>query len=430
MPKFNMYQSLHTTVMGPGGRPLEIQIRTHQMHRVAEYGIAAHWRYKEGAQKGKKGSSEQAELAWLGRVLEWQKETTDPRELMEGLKIDLYEGQVFVFTPKGDVVELPAGSTPIDFAYAIHTDVGHRCIGAKVGGKLVPLDYRLQTGDAVDVLTSKAIDAAPSRDWLQIVQTPRARTKIRQWFSRERREDALELGKDLMQRTMRKQGVPFKRLATESLLGQVAGELKFSDLDSMYVAIGEGHVSPQSVVARLSRILSDESADEGLAEDVPLARPVRIKRPDADGGVVVTGASDVWVRLARCCMPVPGDEIIGFVSRGQGVSVHRADCPNARALAREPERLVEVAWREGKATSFVVGIQVEALDRQKLLGDIATALAEHHVNILSATSQVGKDRISTQRFTFELADITHLSRILASVKAIDSVFDAFRVVPR
>jgi GTP pyrophosphokinase len=428
MPKFNMYQSLHTTVVGPQGRPLEIQIRTHQMHRVAEYGIAAHWRYKEGSPKGKKGS-EQAELAWLGRVLEWQKETSDPRELMEGLKIDLYEGQVFVFTPKGDVIELPAGSTPIDFAYAIHTDVGHRCIGAKVAGKLVPLDYRLQTGDAVDVLTSKALDAAPSRDWLQIVQTPRARTKIRQWFSRERREDALELGKDLMQRAMRKQGVPFKRLATEPLLTRVATDLKYGDLDSMYVAIGEGQVSPQSVVARLTRILSEEDADVAAFEEVPLARPVRIKR-ETDGGVVVSGATDVWVRLARCCLPVPGDEIIGFVSRGQGVSVHRADCPNARALAKEPERLVEVAWREGRATSFVVAIQVEALDRQKLLGDIATVLAEHQVNILSATSQVGKDRISTQRFTFELADITHLSRILASVKGVENVFDAFRVVPR
>jgi GTP pyrophosphokinase len=428
MPKFNMYQSLHTTVVGPGGRPLEIQIRTHQMHRVAEYGIAAHWRYKEGSPKGKKGA-EQAELAWLGRVLEWQKETSDPRELMEGLKIDLYEGQVFIFTPKGDVIELPAGATPIDFAYAIHTDVGHRCIGAKVGGKLVPLDYRLQTGDAVDVITSKALDAAPSRDWLHIVQTPRARTKVRQWFSRERREDALEMGKDLLQRSMRKQGVPFKRLATESLLGQVAADLKFTDLDAMYVAIGEGQVSPQSVVARLSRILSDEGTDDDLADDVPLARPVKIKR-ETDGGVVVKGSSDVWVRLARCCMPVPGDEIIGFVSRGQGVSVHRADCPNARALAREPERLVEVAWSEGRATSFVVAIQVEALDRQKLLGDIATVLAEHHVNILSATSQVGKDRISKQQFTFELADITHLSRILASVKGIENVIDAFRVVPR
>ena len=428
MPKFNMYQSLHTTVVGPQGRPLEIQIRTHQMHRVAEYGIAAHWRYKEGSPKGKKGA-EQAELAWLGRVLEWQKETTDPRELMEGLKIDLYEGQVFVFTPKGDVIELPAGSTPIDFAYAIHTDVGHRCIGAKVGGKLVPLDYRLVTGDAVDVLTSKALDAGPSRDWLQIVQTPRARTKIRQWFSRERREDALETGKDLMQRAMRKQGVPFKRLATESLLTQVAADLKYTELEAMYVAIGEGHVSPQSVVARLTRILSDEGTEEEVLEEVPLARPVRIKR-ETDGGVVVSGATDVWVRLARCCLPVPGDEIIGFVSRGQGVSVHRADCPNARALAKEPERLVEVAWREGRATSFVVAIQVEALDRQKLLGDIATVLAEHQVNILSATSQVGKDRISTQRFTFEIADITHLSRILASVKGVENVFDAFRVVPR
>jgi guanosine-3',5'-bis(diphosphate) 3'-pyrophosphohydrolase len=426
MPKFNMYQSLHTTVVGPGGKPLEIQIRTQQMHRVAEYGIAAHWRYKEGS-KSKK-SAEQAELAWLGRVLEWQKETSDPRELMEGLKIDLYEGQVFVFTPKGDVVELPAGATPIDFAYAIHTDVGHRCIGAKVGGKLVPLDYRLQTGDAIDVLTSKAQDAGPSRDWLQIVQTPRARTKIRQWFSRERREDALELGKDLMQRAMRKQGVPFKRLATEDLLTQVASDLKYGSLETMYVAIGEGHVSPQSVVARLSRILADETTEQDV-DEVPLARPVRIKR-ETDGGVVVSGSTDVWVRLARCCMPVPGDEIIGFVSRGQGVSVHRADCPNARALAREPERLVEVAWREGRATSFVVAIQVEALDRQKLLGDIATVLAENQVNILSATSQVGKDRISTQRFTFELADITHLSRILSAVKAIENVFDAYRVVPR
>jgi GTP pyrophosphokinase len=429
MPKFNMYQSLHTTVVGPGGKPLEIQIRTHQMHRVAEYGIAAHWRYKEGSAKPKKGA-EQAELAWLGRVLEWQKETSDPRELMEGLKIDLYEGQVFVFTPKGDVIELPAGATPIDFAYAIHTDVGHRCIGAKVAGKLVPLDYRLQTGDAVDVLTSKALDAGPSRDWLHIVQTPRARTKIRQWFSRERREDALETGKDLMQRSMRKQGVPFKRLATESLLVQVAAGLKFADLDAMYVAIGEGQVSPQSVVARLSRILSDEAADDAVSEDVPLARPVRIKRPDVDGGVVVSGATDVWVRLARCCLPVPGDEIIGFVSRGQGVSVHRADCPNARALAREPERLVEVAWREGRATSFVVGIQVEALDRQKLLRDVATVLGDMRVNIVSATTHVGKDRISTLRFTFELGDITHLSSILAAVKRVDGVFDAYRIVPR
>jgi GTP pyrophosphokinase len=423
MPKFNMYQSLHTTVIGPEGRPLEIQIRTHQMHRIAEYGIAAHWRYKEGT---KKKGADQTELAWLGRVLEWQNETGDPREFMEGLKIDLYAGQVFVFTPKGDVVELAAGATPIDFAYAIHTDVGHRCIGAKIGGKLVPLDYQLVTGDTVDVLTSKAQDAGPSRDWLQIVATPRARGKIRQWFSRERREDALETGRDLMQRLMRKQGVPFKRLATEEALAQVAAELKFPALDALYVAVGEGQVSPQSVVSRLSRMLTDTPEDD--AEDVPLARPVRIKKEQAQG-VVIPGASDVWVRLARCCMPVPGDEIIGFVSRGQGVSVHRADCPNGKALAREPERMIEVSWREGRATSFVVSIQVEALDRQKLLRDVATVLSDHQVNILSASSAVGKDRVSTSRFVFELADITHLTRILSSVKSVESVFDAYRVVP-
>jgi guanosine-3',5'-bis(diphosphate) 3'-pyrophosphohydrolase len=422
MPKFNMYQSLHTTVIGPLGRPLEIQIRTHQMHRVAEYGIAAHWRYK----RGKKGGDDQAELVWLGRVLEWQKETSDPREFMEGLKIDLYANQVFVFTPKGDVVELPRGATPIDFAYAIHTEVGHRCIGAKIGGKLVPLDYQLETGDAVEVVTSKAQDAGPSRDWLKLVTTPRARTKIRQWFSRERREDALETGRDLMQRAMRKQGVPLRRLATEDALSRAATDLKYPSLESLYVAIGEGHVSPQSVVARLSRLLSDTSEDE--TEDVPLARPVRIK--EQAQGVVVPGASDVWVRLAKCCMPVPGDEIIGFVSRGQGVSVHRADCPNAKALAREPERILEVSWRPGKPTSFVVAIQVEALDRQKLLRDIASVLSDHQVNILSATSTVGKDRITNQRFMFEIADITHLSRILAAVKGVDSVFDAYRVVPR
>jgi GTP diphosphokinase / guanosine-3',5'-bis(diphosphate) 3'-diphosphatase len=424
MPKFNMYQSLHTTVIGPEGKPLEIQIRTGQMHRVAEYGIAAHWRYKEGSRK--KGA-DQAELAWLGRVLEWQKEMSDPREFMEGLKIDLYAGQVFVFTPKGDVIEMPAGATPIDFAYHVHTEVGHRCIGAKIHGKLVPLDYRLQTGDSVEVITSKAQDAAPSRDWLQLVTTPRARTKIRQWFSRERREDALESGRDLLQRAMRKQGLPLRRLATEEALSQIAAALKYPSLEAMYVAIGEGHVSPQSVVARLARVLSTATEEE--VEDVPLARPVQIKR-EAAQGVMVPGGTDVWVRLARCCMPVPGDEIIGFVSRGQGVSVHRADCPNAKALAREPERLLEVTWREGRATSFVVAIQVEALDRTKLLGDVATALAEHGVSILSATTSVSRDRTSTLRFTFEIADITHLSRIISAVKGVENVFDAFRIVPR
>jgi GTP diphosphokinase / guanosine-3',5'-bis(diphosphate) 3'-diphosphatase len=423
MPKFNMYQSLHTTLIGPEGRPLEVQIRTRQMHRTAEFGIAAHWRYKEGGKK----KDETSDLAWLGQMLEWQREMSDPREFMEGLRIDLYDDRVFAFTPKGDVVDLPAGATPIDFAYAIHTEVGHRCIGAKVGGKLVPLDYRLQTGDTVEVLTSKARDAAPSRDWLQVVATPRARNKIRQWFSRERREDAIDTGRDLLQRELRRQGLPLKRLTTEATLGRVAQELKYPSLDALMAAVGEGQVSPQSVVVRLSRVISGEE-EEDVATEVPPARPVKVQ-PRTDRPVVVAGADDLWVNLARCCTPVPGDEIVGFVTRGRGVSVHRADCPNAGALAQEEDRFIDVSWRGGKGTSFVVSIQVEALDRKKLLGDVATALSEQQVNILSATTAVGKDRVARLRFTFELADIAHLSSVLKGVKKVDGVFDAYRVLP-
>jgi GTP pyrophosphokinase len=425
MPKSNMYQSLHTTVVGPQGRPIEVQLRTREMHRTAEFGIAAHWRYKEG-REGKK-TKEAADLAWLGQMLEWLKDMADPREFMEGLKIDLYGGQVFCFTPKGDVMNLPAGATPVDFAYAVHTEVGHRTIGAKVNGKLVPLDYELRTGDTVEILTSKAQGEGPSQDWLRFVATPRARNKIRQWFSRERREDALEEGKDALQRFMRRQNVPLKRLATEDALRQLADEMKFPSLDSLYVAVGEGHVSPQSVVARLTRTVQGTTEDD--VTEVPLARPVRLEH-DVTSGVVVPGSADVWVRLARCCTPVPGDEIMGFVTRGQGVSVHRTDCPNVKALTNEPERLIEVSWRTGKPTSFVVAIQVEALDRTRLLSDVATVLSDHHVNILSATSAVGRDRTTILRFTFELADITHLAGILAAVKKVENVYDALRVVPR
>ena len=429
MPKSNMYQSLHTTVVGPQGRPIEVQIRTKEMHRTAEFGIAAHWRYKEG-RDGKK-AKEAADLAWLGQMLEWLKDMADPREFMEGLKIDLYGGQVFCFTPKGDVMNLPAGATPVDFAYAIHTEVGHRTIGAKVNGKLVPLDYELRTGDTVDILTSKAQGEGPSQDWLRWVKTPRARNKIRQWFSRERREDALEDGREQLQRLMRKQNVPLKRLATEDALEQLADEMKFPTLESLYVAIGEGQVSPQSIVARLARRVQG-STEEDVTE-VPLARPVHLGQPsstDVTSGVVVPGSEDVWVRLARCCTPVPGDEILGFVTRGQGVSVHRTDCPNAKSLISQPERLIDVTWKAGKPTSFVVAVQVEALDRTRLLSDVATVLSDHHVNILSATSAVGRDRTTILRFTFELADITHLTEILGAVKKVENVYEAFRVVPR
>jgi GTP diphosphokinase / guanosine-3',5'-bis(diphosphate) 3'-diphosphatase len=422
MPKFNMYQSLHTTVIGPEGRPLEVQIRTQQMHRTAEFGIAAHWRYKESGKR----KEEASDIAWLAQMLEWQKDMADPREFMEGLRIDLYNDRAFCFTPKGDVVDLPAEATPIDFAYAIHTEVGHRCIGAKVNGKLVPLDYKLQTGDTVDVLTSKGQDAAPSRDWLQLVATPRARNKIRQWFSRERREDAMDTGRDMLQRELRKQGLPLKRLTTEDTLSRVAADLKYPSIDTMLVAVGEGHVSPQSVAVRLTRMISQDEEEE--VAEIPPARPVRLA-PRSEKPVLVAGADDLWVNLARCCTPVPGDEIVGFVTRGRGVSVHRADCPNVRALATQADRFIDVSWRPGKGTSFVVAVQIEALDRKKLLGDVATALAEHQINILAATSTVGKDRVAKLRFTFELADITHLAGILQSVKKVDSVFDAYRVVP-
>jgi guanosine-3',5'-bis(diphosphate) 3'-pyrophosphohydrolase len=424
MPKFNMYQSLHTTVIGPGGRPLEVQIRTQQMHQTAEYGVASHWRYKDRGPK--RSSDEQAEMAWLGRMLEWQQEMADPREFMEGLKIDLYAGRVFVFTPKGDVMDLPAGSTPIDFAYAIHTEVGHRCIGARVGGRLVPLDYELRTGDTVEVLTSKAPDAGPTRDWLSIVKSPRARNKIRQWFSRERREDALETGRELLHRALRRHSLPVVRLSTDELMSQVAADLKYPMLDSLYVAIGEGQVSPQSIVSRLTRLVSEEAEEE--AEEIPAARPVRLAREPAQS-VVVQERSDVWVNLARCCTPVPGDDIMGFITRGHGVSVHRTDCPNVRELSKSADRLIDVSWRPGKPTSFLVSIQVEALDRRKLLQDVATVLGDQHVNIVAASSNTKKDRIATLRFTFELADIAHLSSIVSAVKRVDGVFDAYRVVP-
>jgi GTP pyrophosphokinase len=426
MPKSNMYQSLHTTVVGPGGTPLEIQIRTRDMHRTAKYGIAAHWRYKEGSKQAKEAS---AEAAWLGQMMDWLKDMADPREFMDSLRIDLYGGQVFVFTPKGDVVNLPAGATPVDFAYAIHTDIGHRTIGAKVGGKLVPLDYELRTGDTVEILASRAQGEGPSQDWLQFVKTPRARSKIRQWFSRGRREDAFEQGRDAVTRLMRKQNLPIKRMATTESLGTVAAELKYPNLEALYVAVGEGHVSPQSIVARVSRLVVGDP-DEEVVADVPLARPVRFGgADDISKGVVVRGLPDVWVRLGRCCTPVPGDEILGFVTKGQGVSVHRTDCPNVTSLRRQPERLIEVTWAEGKPTSFVVAIQVEALDRTRLLSDVATVLSDSHVNILSATSTTGKDRITRLRFTFELGDIAHLSSLLSAVKRVESVYDAYRVVP-
>ncbi len=419
MPKFNLYQSLHTTVVGPQGKPIEVQIRTVEMHQRAEYGIAAHWNYKE--------SGPLADVGWLHRIVDWQSETDDPAEFMESLKLDLDQDEVFVFTPKGDVVTMALGATPIDFAYAIHTDVGHRCIGSRLNGRLVPLDTTLKSGDRVEVITSKVEGAGPSRDWLQVAVTPRARNKIRHWFSRSRREEAVESGREELVKFMRREGLPVQKLANSPVLAKVAVDLNYADLDALHQAIGENHVSAQSVAQRLARELRGGENEEQLPSTV--RRPAR-SRVQGSGGVHVEGLDDVMVRLALCCTPVPGDEIIGFVTTGRGVSVHRADCSNAVTLTTSMgERQIEVEWDGARAGVFVASIEVQALDRARLLGDVSTALADHHVNIVASSTHTGSDRVARLRFDFELADPSHLDAVLRSVKRVEAVFDAYRVLP-
>ncbi len=427
MPKFNMYQSLHTTVIGPGGKPVEIQIRTHEMHRRAEYGIAAHWKYKETA-KASGGTVDAAgEMAWLRQLVDWQRETSDPSEFLDSLRFEIRGSEVYVFTPRGDVMALPTGSTPVDFAYAVHTEVGHRTMGARVNGRLVPLDSPLENGDVVDVLTSKSESAGPSRDWMTFVKSPRARNKIRQWFSKERREEAIEHGKDAIAKAMRKQNLPIQRLLTHEALVTLANEMRFADVSALYAAIGEGQASAATVVHRLVQSMGGES---GTEEDVAeTARPgARARRSgSSDAGVIVKGVSDVWAKLAKCCTPVPGDPIVGFVTRGSGVSVHRTDCGNVESLRAQPERMVEVEWDAGANTVFLVQIQVEALDRSRLLSDVTRVLSDHHVNILSASVSTSQDRVAISRFVFEMAEPAHLATVLAAVRKIDGVFDVYRL---
>ncbi|GGV98446.1 RelA/SpoT family protein [Streptomyces nigrescens] len=439
MPKFNMYQSLHTTVIGPSGKPVELQIRTFDMHRRAEYGIAAHWKYKQEAVAGAskirtdvpknagKGQDTVNDMAWLRQLLDWQKETEDPGEFLESLRFDLSRNEVFVFTPKGDVIALPAGATPVDFAYAVHTEVGHRTIGARVNGRLVPLESTLDNGDLVEVFTSKAPGAGPSRDWLGFVKSPRARNKIRGWFSKERRDEAIEQGKDAIARAMRKQNLPIQRILTGDSLVTLAHEMRYPDISSLYAAIGEGHVAAQGVVQKLVQALGgQDEATEDIAESTPI-RPRSKRRSSADPGVVVKGVDDVWVKLARCCTPVPGDPIIGFVTRGNGVSVHRADCVNVDSLSRQPERILEVEWAPTQSSVFLVAIQVEALDRSRLLSDVTRILSDQHVNILSAAVQTSRDRVATSRFTFEMGDPKHLGHVLKAVRSVEGVYDVYRV---
>ncbi len=424
MPKFTMYQSLHTTVIGPNGKPVEFQIRTQEMHRAAEYGVASHWRYKQDKVAGKDGPDD---LGWVRQLLDWQRETADPGEFLDSLRDDLGAAEVYVFTPKGEVMALPAGSTPIDFAYSVHTEVGNRCVGSRINGKLAPLDTKLANGDNVEIITNKSDSAGPSRDWINIVASARAKSKIKAWFSKERREEAIETGKEAIVRAMKKGGVPL-RLLTNSMLNTLALESNYADVSALYAAVGEGHLGAQTVVTRLTASLG---GDEGLIEDASeQVLPSRVaNRRDAkpDPGITVIGADDTWVKLSRCCTPVPGDEVLGFVTRGSGISVHRSDCVNADDLRTQPERLVEVAWTPGKSSIFLVNSQVEALDRARLLSDVTRALSDQHVNILNASVTTTKDRVAISRFTFEMGDPSHLNQVLRAVKGIDGVYDVYRV---
>jgi GTP pyrophosphokinase len=425
-PKFNLYQSLHTTVIGPGGRTVEIQIRTHEMHQQAEYGVAAHWKYKEQMNGGKTDSkSVDTDMAWLAHISDWQAETADPGEFLDSLRFEIGAKEVYVFTPKGRVIGLPSGATPVDFAYAVHTEVGHRTMGAKVNGRLVPLESELKSGDVVEVFTSKNPDAGPSQDWLGFVRSTRARNKIRGWFTKERREEAIEQGKESIARAMRRQNLPLQRLMSQDSFTEVAHQLRYEDVSALYAAVGEGHVSTQSVLEKVTALVAANDTTTGPI-DLPVVGRARAPR-NGDSGILVRGAPDILVKLAKCCTPVPGDQIVGFVTRGSGVSVHRADCTNVKSLMEDPERLIEVEWAPTTKSVFLVQIQVEALDRSGLLSDVTRVLSEHHVNILSATVSTSNDRLALSRFVFEMGDIVHLDRVLNAVRRIDAVYDVYRV---
>lgn len=421
MPKFNLYQSLHTTVIGPLGKEVEVQIRTEEMHARAENGVAAHWGYKEAA-------SDQ-EIAWLNRIIEFDQETSDPSAFMTNLKTDLDQDEVFVFTPKGQVVELAVGATPVDFAFQIHTEVGERCTGARVNGRLVPLDTRLQSGDRVEVITSKNPDAGPSKDWLNFVASPKAANKIRNWFSRERRSEFIESGRDELMAALRRSDVPVQRTMKSDLLVDIANEMNYIDLDALLAALGEGHVSPRTIVNRVNKEYAPGESTEQIPETFDRVRR-RSDPRSLHGGVHVEGLDDLLVRLATCCTPVPGDDIVGFVTRGRGVSVHRSDCSNARSLeAEQHDRLIEVDWDDRHHGLHEASIEVEALDRPRLLSDVSGVMAGHQINVVSVDTRTGSDRIAYMRFGFEFADPTHLDSMLNAVRGVESVYDAYRVLP-
>ena len=421
MPKFNLYQSLHTTVIGPNGKALEIQIRTHEMHARAEFGIAAHWKYK----KGDKSASETPEMLWLQQLHAWQQETQDPSEFLDSLRFDLGSPEVYVFTPKGKVVALPGGSTPVDFAYTVHTEIGNKTVGAKVNGRLIPLETKLNNGDVIEIVTNKNPQAGPSRDWLNFVASPRARNKIKAWFTRERREEAIDAGRESIARQMRKAGLPLQKIFAGQSLLELAHDLRYPDIDSLYAAVGDGHISAAAVIDKLQILLGVEDSHPEPTMELPSNETIARRTSSA---IEVEGIDDVVVKLARCCTPVPGDAIMGFVTRGNGVSVHRTDCVNAEDLQKhQGDRVVLVKWLQGAASIFLVKIQVEALDRARLLSDVTRALSDAQVNILNAEVSTSKDRIALSRFTFEMADATHLDSVLAAVRQVEGVYDVYRI---
>jgi GTP diphosphokinase / guanosine-3',5'-bis(diphosphate) 3'-diphosphatase len=423
MPKLNGYQALHTTVIGPEGRPLEIQVRTREMHETAEFGVAAHWLYKHG----RAGESRDDEwVAWVRQLMDWQEDEADPREFIRTFRTDLFEDEVFVFTPKGEVKALPAGSTPIDFAYAVHTDVGHRTVGAKINGRIVPLHYRLKSGDFVEILTTKS-GRGPSRDWLSLAASARARNKIRQWFSRETREEAEHKGREILETALKKQNLPYRKLQGSSVLAQVIRESGFKKAEDFYLALGNGKLQPGQIVNKVIQRLKTEGVAQ--EEAVPLKAPrERHVTASQNFGIAVTGVDDVLVRLAKCCTPLPGDKIVGYVSMGKGITIHRADCSNVKSLMRNPERFTNVAWDGGASQSFRVQIAVDSWDRPRLLEDVARTFAEHGANIVEYGGHV-EDQLAKNWYVAEVGDVKALRSLLTALRNVDAVFDAYRVTP-
>jgi GTP pyrophosphokinase len=422
MPKLNRYRSLHTTVIGPEGRPLEIQVRTREMQAEAEYGVAAHWLYKRG--RGAKADDEW--LTWVKSLMDSQQEDQDPSEYMRNLRTDLFADEVYVFTPKGEVKVLPVGSTPIDFAYAVHTDVGHRTVGAKVNGRIVPLHYRLTNGDFVEILTSKS-GRGPSRDWLALARSSRARNKIRQWYQRETRGETEAKGRELLDQALKAQKLPYRKLQGSSVLAQVIRETGFRKAEDFYVALGAGKLQPGQIV---NKVIQRLKTDEVAAEPLVTQKPARAKTAVSSTrlGITVPGVEDVLVRLAKCCTPVPGDPVVGYISLGRGITVHREDCPNVKALQRNPERFTGVEWEGGASSSFLVQISVDAWDRARLLEDVARTFAEHGANIVSYGGVV-EDGMARNWYTAEVGDVKELRSLLTALRNLDAVFDAYRVTP-